>query len=44
VDVWKWIPDPVVGYTVSGEYRLLTARPPLTVHVPRLFYGGRKFL
>jgi len=27
-DSWKWTPDPVVGYTVSGAYRVLTSRPP----------------
>jgi hypothetical protein len=27
IDVWQWIPDPAAGYTVSGAYRLLTARP-----------------
>lgn len=31
-DSWSWIPDPIVGYTVSGAYRVLTSRPPLTSH------------
>jgi len=26
-DVWRWIPDVTVGYTVSEAYRLLTVRP-----------------
>jgi len=34
IDVWRWIPDPVVGYTINGAYRLLTARPLPSVHVP----------
>jgi len=24
-DVWSWIPDPAVGYTVKGAYRTLTS-------------------
>nr|ABD28625.2 H+-transporting two-sector ATPase, alpha/beta subunit, central region, related [Medicago truncatula] len=31
---WRWTPDLVVGYTVSGAYRVLTSGPPTTMHVP----------
>jgi len=32
-DSWRWIPDPVVGYTVSGAYRVLTSGSPPTMHI-----------
>ena len=34
-DSWRWSPDPVVGYTVSGAYRVLTYGPPTTMNVQR---------
>jgi hypothetical protein len=36
-DVWRWIINSIARYTVSGAYRLLTARMPLTDHVPATF-------
>jgi len=33
-DVWRWIPDPTAGYTVSRAYMLLTTRHTPTECVP----------
>jgi len=33
-DSWRWTPDPVAGYTVSGAYRVLTSGTATIVHVP----------
>ncbi|GAU36546.1 hypothetical protein TSUD_277520 [Trifolium subterraneum] len=30
-DVWQWRPDPAVGYSVRGVYRILTSRAPVTL-------------
>jgi len=32
-DSWRWILDPVAGYTVSGAYRVLTLGVPPTMHI-----------
>jgi len=31
---WRWSPNPVTGYTVSGAYRVLTSGPHTTNLVP----------
>jgi len=33
-DVWIWQPDPGVGYTVRGDYRILTSRMHINHNVP----------
>jgi len=33
-DVWTWLPDPRVGYTVRGAYHTLTCGTPLTPNAP----------
>lgn len=33
-DSWRLTPDPVVGYTISGAYQVLTSRLPTIMNVP----------
>ena len=33
-DAWRWVPDPIAGYTATGAYYILTDRPPITGQVP----------
>jgi hypothetical protein len=36
-DVWTWLPDPGVGYTVRRAYRTLTCGTPLTPNAPLVY-------
>ena len=33
-DVWTWLPDPSVGYTVRGAYRILTSGAHISHNAP----------
>lgn len=36
-DVWTWLPDPGVGYSVRGAYHTLTCWTPLIPNAPLVF-------